>query len=134
MPDVFSGEVLVGQMAMKPFSSQTVRSTLRSLTEKRVLEDLSWGFQCPYKAGPGRGLTVVTVQPDGTLIDSATFDTMKAGSDALAVHINNIDDGTMVLIGALGEASINLTDTAKTAIKTCGATMIDGKALSNALR
>ena len=32
------------------------------------------------------------------------------------------------------EASINLTDTAKTAIKTCGATMIDGKALSNALR
>ena len=32
------------------------------------------------------------------------------------------------------EASINLTDTAKTAIKTCGATMIDSKALSNALQ
>ena len=76
---------------------------------------------------PGRGLTVVTVQPDGTLIDSeacleavwstwthadirtmakATFDTMKAGSDALAVHINNIADGTMVLIGALDEVGI----------------------------
>ena len=36
----------------------------------------------------------------------ATFDTMKAGSDALAVHINNIADGTMVLIGALDEAGI----------------------------
>ena len=95
-----------------------------------------------------------------TCTSEATFDTMKAGSDALAVYLNGIEDGTMVLIGARDEApgifsrfltygvgrvgrgivgdmlrdmeaSINLTDTAKTAIKTCGATMIDSKALSD---
>lgn len=79
-----------------------------------------------FYSAPGRGMTVVTVRPDGTRKDSETFDTMRAGSDALATYIDAIEDGTMVLIGARDEASINLTDTAKSAIKTCGATMIDG--------
>ena len=35
-----------------------------------------------------------------------TFDTMRAGSDALAAYINGIEDGTMVLIGARDEALI----------------------------
>ncbi|CAJ1392982.1 unnamed protein product [Effrenium voratum] len=75
--------------------------------------------------GPSRGLTVVLVRPDGTRKDSATFDTMKDGSDGLAAYIDAIEDGTMVLVGARDEASINLTSTAKTAIKTLGATQID---------
>ncbi|CAE7357876.1 Fam3b [Symbiodinium necroappetens] len=83
-----------------------------------------------FHSGPSRGLTVVTVRPNGTLTDSATFDTMKSGSDALAAYIIGIENGTMVLIGARDEASANLTDTAKAAIKTCGATMIDGSTLS----
>ena len=70
-------------------------------------------------------MTVVTVRPDGTRKDSeawlekrqtqqafleadsalqATFDTMRAGSDALATYIDGIEDGTMVLIGARDEA------------------------------
>ncbi|CAE7506922.1 Fam3b [Symbiodinium necroappetens] len=83
-----------------------------------------------FYSGQGRGLTVVTVRPDGTLVDSAAFDTMTSGSDALAAYIHGIEKGSMVLIGALDEASANLTDTAKAAIKTCGATMIDGSTLS----
>ncbi|CAE7357886.1 Fam3b, partial [Symbiodinium necroappetens] len=51
---------------------------------------------------------------------------MTSGSDALAAYIHDIEHGTVVLIGARDEASKNLTDTAKAAIKTCGATMIDG--------
>ncbi|CAE7577100.1 Pomgnt1 [Symbiodinium necroappetens] len=79
-----------------------------------------------FYVGSHRGLAVVTVRPDGSRKDAATFDTMASGSDALAAYIHSIENGTMVLIGAKDEASNNLTDTAKAAIKTCGATMIDG--------
>eukprot|EP00434_Breviolum_minutum_P030827 symbB.v1.2.027259.t1/scaffold2785.1/size70456/2 len=79
-----------------------------------------------YRA-PSRGLTLVTVRSDGTRKDSATFDTMldEGGSGELVSYVNSIEDGTMVLVGARDEASIHLSQAAKDAIKTLGATQID---------
>ena len=77
-----------------------------------------------YRA-PSRGLTVLTVRADGTRKDSATFDTMKDGSEALAAYVKDIEEGTLVLVGARDEASSNLTSTAIDALQTfLGATKI----------
>lgn len=76
-----------------------------------------------YRA-PSRGLTVLTLRQDGTRKDSATFDTMGDGSDALAAYVNSIEDGTLVLIGARDEVSSNLTSTAISALEHLGATKI----------
>ncbi|CAE8674628.1 unnamed protein product [Polarella glacialis] len=79
-----------------------------------------------------RGLTVVTLRPDGTRLTSLSFDTMAAGSDDLAAYLESLENATLVLIGAKDEASTNLTAGAKAAIKSCGATQIDSLGLRGA--
>ncbi|CAJ1440497.1 unnamed protein product, partial [Effrenium voratum] len=75
---------------------------------------------------PQRGLTLVTLRPDATRLDAETFDTMATDSEALAAFVGSLANGTLVLVGASDEASLNLTASAKAALRTLGARLIEG--------
>ena len=76
---------------------------------------------------PGRGLSVIVLEENGNVSEKHVFDTgfQASGSAPLAELLNGLPQGVGVLVASMDDASDNLTDLARTAIKSLGATRID---------
>ena len=75
---------------------------------------------------PARGLTVVSLQDNGQAQEKFGFDTgyQGLGSDPLAKYLQDLPQGTMVMVASMDDATDNLTEEAKVAIESLGATEI----------
>ena len=74
-----------------------------------------------------RGLNVVVLADDGSVVSSLVFDTHSSSRNS-AEFVNvvkSLKDGTLVLIAINDEATSHLTDAAKSAIKQLGSSKID---------
>jgi len=73
----------------------------------------------------GRGLNVVVMHSNGSSVRfSSVFDTHAEGSEGLVALLDGLDLGTPVMIAAKDDAKANLTEGAKLAIESLGATKI----------
>eukprot|EP00438_Fugacium_kawagutii_P034803 Skav226540 [mRNA] locus=scaffold421:25060:25800:+ [translate_table: standard] len=75
----------------------------------------------------GRGLSVVVLDEDGLIVSKQVFDTgyQAEGAGPLVDLLQDLPDGTIVMMAAMDDASDSLSADAKAAIATLGATKID---------
>mmetsp|Transcript_31690 Transcript_31690/g.57736 ORF Transcript_31690/g.57736 Transcript_31690/m.57736 type:complete len:1635 (-) Transcript_31690:46-4950(-) len=73
---------------------------------------------------PGRGLSVVILRSDGGIESTHVYDTgyLGEGSGPFTALVNSLPDGTVALVAAMDDATDSLTEEAREALASLGAT------------